>query len=500
MKVRLINNMAEAVRDRVRSFLRIEPAQKNTLQIRESLDYESEYVKNKVWYRGDADELSQLYKALNGDCNRDRFWCAVPTPGLSIRKIHTGLPGIIADVLTNIVMADMNEITVDEDMEDTWSKIQNDNRFHEIVSDALTETLVGGDGAFRISLDPAVSQYPIIEFVEGDRCDINTSRGRVTEVVIRTLYNRNGLPYVLLEHYGRGYVRTELTQNGKPVSLKLLPETADLIPEVTYDGDFMMAVPFRIFKSHKWRQRGRSIFTGKTDNFDAFDECWSQWMDALRAGRSKEYIPDNMLPRNPETGEVLKPNAFDHSFLKRDSSMAENSSDKIDVVQPSIPHESYLATYITCLDLCLQGIISPSTLGIDTKKLDNADAQREKEKTTLYTRNKMVDALQNIIPIVVDTVLKVYATANEQPLTDVETEVPFGEYANPSFESQVETVAKGKQGGVMSIEASVEELYGDSKDEEWKEEEVSRLKTEQGIAQVDEMTIDDTFGLPEGVE
>ena len=37
----------------------------------------------------------------------------------------------------------------------------------------------------------------------------------------------------------------------------------------------------------------------------------------------------------------------------------------------------------------------------------------------------------------------------------------------------------------MSIEAAVEELYGDSRDEEWKAEEVKRLKAEQGIAELE---------------
>ena len=40
--------------------------------------------------------------------------------------------------------------------------------------------------------------------------------------------------------------------------------------------------------------------------------------------------------------------------------------------------------------------------------------------------------------------------------------------------------------GIMSIEACVEELYGDNRTEEWKEEEVARLKAEQGIAEMDE--------------
>ena len=41
----------------------------------------------------------------------------------------------------------------------------------------------------------------------------------------------------------------------------------------------------------------------------------------------------------------------------------------------------------------------------------------------------------------------------------------------------------------MSIEASVDELYGDSKDEEWKKEEVARLKAEQGIAEMEEPSL-----------
>ena len=58
---------------------------------------------------------------------------------------------------------------------------------------------------------------------------------------------------------------------------------------------------------------------------------------------------------------------------------------------------------------------------------------------------------------------------------------------NPSFESQVETLAKARPGAsIMSIEAQVEAMWGDSKDEAWKAEEVKRLKAEQGIAEVEE--------------
>ena len=166
--------------------------------------------------------------------------------------------------------------------------------------------------------------------------------------------------------------------------------------------------------------------------------------------------------------------------------MRDKQQNVINTDQPVIPHESYLASYVTALDLCLQGIISPSTLGIDVKKLDNAEAQREKEKATLYTRNAIVEALQEILPDVVATCINAYHLLMGEGVEDVDVNIPFGEYANPSFESQVETVGKAKTQGIMSIERCVEELYGDTLDEHCKQEEIARLKAEQGISEVEE--------------
>ena len=58
----------------------------------------------------------------------------------------------------------------------------------------------------------------------------------------------------------------------------------------------------------------------------------------------------------------------------------------------------------------------------------------------------------------------------------------------------METVAKAKQGGIMSIERCVEELYGDSLDEHCKEEEIARLKEEQGIQSVEEPSLNMELG------
>ena len=218
-------------------------------------------------------------------------------------------------------------------------------------------------------------------------------------------------------------------------------------------------------------------------------------MDALRAGRAKSYIPECLVPHDPETGQVIRPNPFDNRYFASDNDMSEKAENKINTDQPDIPHESYLASYCTALDLCLQGIISPSTLGIDVKKLDNSEAQREKEKTTLYTRDAIIGALQETLPELVSVTINAYNILLKKSVEEVEVDVSFGEYANPSFESQVETLAKARPGvPLMSIEAQVEELYGDRKEEDWKKEEVARLKAEQGIAELEEPGVNQAAG------
>ena len=476
----MFEKVKESIASKMRSFLKIYTANGKSFNINELLDFDSNVAVNKIWYRGESYELSQLYKQL--DDNQYGFWGSVPTAGIEIRKIHTGLPKIMVNLLSSVVADDMQDVKFTSEADNTlWHDIAEENVFDTLVKSAINKTLYTGDGAFKISIDTDISQLPIIEFFEADRIKVKRKRGRVVEIVFKTAYSKDANTYILYEHYGKGYIRYELKNSfDKDVELATLEQTAGL-NNIEWDGDFMLAEYISFYSSDKFEGRGQSVFDAKRDNFDALDETWSQWIDALRAGRTKTYIPENLIPRNPNTGELLKPNTFDNRFIKLAPSMSENNDGKVSTESANIQHDSYLATYITALDLCLQGLISPSTLGIDNKKLDNAEAQREKEKATLYTRQTIVAELQRVLPALIQSVFYAYQTLNKLPLNEVECDVTFGEYANPSFESQVETVGKAKAQGIMSIEASIDELYGDSRDDEWKKEEVERLKAEQGI-------------------
>lgn len=482
--------LMDKIRHGLRDWLQIESTP-YSIKIRETTDFELSAIRNRIWYRGDSNELYQLY-AGNGNpydfADKYKFWASHSSPGMEMRKIHTGLPGMIVRMLTAIVLGDMNDFEfADSSTGELWDQIDKDNQFRKGLTDVLSEALVVGDGAFRISLCTDVSSMPIVDWVPGDRVEYVVEHGRLKEVVFKTPIYHNKRQYVLNEYYGKGYIRPELTDGENILDMSALPEITG-VPEGgwTFSDDLMLAVPFKVYKSSKYKNRGASIYDGKIDNFDAFDEAWSQWMDALRAGRANTYIPEDLIPRDPNTGLLMKPNPFDNRFIATGSNMSEGADNKIVVEQPGIPHDSYIATYTAALDLCLQGLISPSTLGIDTKKLDNAEAQREKEKTTLYTRNAIVDALQETIPSVIRAAIGAYDVMNHVQPREVKVDIPFGEYANPSFESQVETVAKAKTGGIMSINAAVDELYGDTKDRSWKETEVKRLKEEAGVMETEE--------------
>ena len=457
--------MTDKFKKGLQNWLQIQPVSPYHVSIQSYLDFETAAIRNRIWYRADGNELEQLYRQC--------------------RMLNDGL---IVKMLSAIVLPDMNAFEFDSDIQkNLWEDIEEENHFEALMDTCLKDTLVVGDGAFRIVLDPAESAHPIIEWVPGERVEFVYRYGRLKEVIFKIPWDKGD---VLHAHYGRGYIRHKLYRNEQEYPL---PKD---VQDWTFDESLMMAVPFKIYENAKYEGRGSSIYDGKLDSFDALDEAWSQWMDALRAGRSKTYVPESFIPRDPNSGMLLKPNAFDNRFIAGADDISEGAKNAITVTQPNIPHDSYMASYITALDLCLQGIISPSTLGIDTKKLDNAEAQREKEKTTLYTRASIVKAIQEQIPKLIQQCINAEKVLRGESIEEVKVDIPFGEYANPSFEAAVQTIAQARQSGIMSIERCVDELYGDTMDSSEKEEEVARLKEEQGISSVEEPD----FLVEEGID
>lgn len=469
----------ERIKAMVQNWLDIIPAANQTIIIQEKIPREIEILRSKLWYRGDADELWQFFHQV--DISQGGFWGTSPKRR-KIRKIHSGLPAIIADTLAYIVNSDLDSIKLERQNE--WEEIAEQIDFKSLVNKSIVDTLVDSDGAFKISVDTKTSNYPIVEFVGADRVEFEQSRGIISAIVFKTIYTVKSKHYVLHERYGKGFVESKLyDDNGNEVSLDYVPELEGIPEVVIFKGDYLMAVPLKFFESKKYPGRGKSIFDGgKSDCFDALDEVISQWIDAIRAGRVQKYIPEDLLPRNPDDGRVEQVNSFGTEFVKINTSLGDTTSSKIEVVQPEIKYEAFMQSYTNSLLMCLQGLVSPATLGIDVGKMSSADAQREKKDVTGNTRNTITGALEKALPVLIEAILKTYDNMNDKsPQNCGEITVSFGEYGAPDFDSRVETVGKASTYGIMSIETQVAELWGSSKDDNWKTEEVQRIKYEKGL-------------------
>ena len=126
----------------------------------------------------------------------------------------------------------------------------------------------------------------------------------------------------------------------------------------------------------------------------------------------------------------------------------------------------------------LIGVLSPATMGIDVSRKDNADAQREKEKVTIMTRNNIMVSETIFNKKLANQVLNIqeYMDTGDITLRSYEVSVKYCEFANPSFENLARTLLPLYTSNAISTEMYVEKLYGDSLSEEEKQTEIEKLE------------------------
>ena len=124
------------LRNKMQSWLQINPPIAMTINIQEVLDWQGNCIKNKIWYRGDPNELEQLYWQIpKHQVERQKFWASYPTPGQEMRKIHTGLPAIMVDTLAGIIKSNLNDFAFEGDaaVKDLWDNINDENHIKQLL-------------------------------------------------------------------------------------------------------------------------------------------------------------------------------------------------------------------------------------------------------------------------------------------------------------------------------------------------------------------------------
>lgn len=476
-----------------------------------------EYI---VWYLGDSDRLKNFFTRANAisynldplyNENKKSYFWAVSSTEHDIKRTHSGHPRNIVDTLVCIMT--IPNITNDSDktstVNDNLQKILKANHFkQQITQMSRPLTLVEGWGAWKINWDKKLSEYPILLYYRADRVDFIYQSGQLRAIIYKDFYqNAEGKDYVLYETRRLGdytdeagnittslYIEKELYEVTKsdmliPCELDTLPQLKDVTPRIIITNfKHFLGYPNIFYHDVSEEFYGRSVFTGKTDIFDDLDQCMSQGANAVRRSTIHEYFNALYLENDPETGLPVQPEAYDRKYIMYNGATGADGtasgSQPVQVVQPAINFTQYDEETRNLLLNAISGIMSPATLGIDIAKKDNADAQREKEKVTIFTRNNLLDEEEPIFEHICSDLLVAYELMNlkegeELKCREYQINVQYPEFANDSWEKKLETVQMGWGGGLISDKMALDMLYGDSISKERKDEELKFLKEQR---------------------
>ena len=77
-------SMKENLKERIRNFLEIQEPQGLSINVEQLFDIEGELFKNRLWLRGNANELETFYEHIDaGHAGNRHFWSSRPTKSMN---------------------------------------------------------------------------------------------------------------------------------------------------------------------------------------------------------------------------------------------------------------------------------------------------------------------------------------------------------------------------------------------------------------------------------
>lgn len=500
--------LIDAIKEKILRLLKIDhldynPNSERLTFITKDDNVDSRHLKEyRTWYIGDSDELTNYYTnfAVYGNAeepiyNRNKmnyFW-SIAVQESNIKRVHSGIPNAIISVLTYIVGTPIIN-SKDEELNKNIDYLIRKTELLKIINQQqLPLTLVEGWGAFKVNFDKRYSDVPIIQYYEADCVDFVYKSNFLIGVIFKDYYSYKNKNYVLIETRrianNNSYIEYELYKFGKDnevfkCDVSEIPELEDLQNIIIPNYNKILAVSSKFYFDPLNKNYGRSIFAGKIDLFDDLDQTLSQDSQTVRVSTPVEYYPVDLLERNRD-GKPQMPQVYNRQYVQKMSvpDGDGNFKDNIQTTQPQLNFDKYSQNAKTKLDYILTGILSPATLGIDVSTKDNAEAQREKEKITIMTRNNIIDSEEKIIKQLLTVCLDLQEYINTGTISiknkEYDINVIFEEFANPSLEQKISSLGNAYTNGLISEEKFLNLLWGNSISKEELEKEKQYLLSQK---------------------
>lgn len=470
----------------------------------------------RTWYSGDANELLNFYTVqqtfgfysniIYNRNNTNGFW-AKSSEECNIKRIHSGFSKAIIDTLNNII--GVPTITCKDYRLENIFKV-NDFKYR-LSNQMRTMALVEGDGCLKLNVNPLLSKVPLFEYYGAEDWEPIKKSGILLGLIFKTYYKDDkDKNYILFESrrlvQGGCLIDYDLFKVGKKddlfkVDFDSVPELSglDLKPQLIPNVRTLFAHPLIYYYNVLYPDRGKSIYDGCIDQLDFLDEVWSQASQTNRVSTPVEYYNVDVLQRTKK-GQMVLPQLYNRQFVEgpgQTDSDGLNSNKGIETTQPDLNFDKYasLAQDIK-LDI-LVGRLSPSSFGMDISKKDNAEAQREKEKQTIFTRNSIIERETPFIERICNDALILQDYIDTGYVKDInyEVSVKYDEFANPSFESELTILGPAWSQGQISTKDYVTLLWAGRKTEEEILETIQWLDENK---QKDDIDMSEMLGNAEG--
>ena len=450
-----------------------------------------------IWYQGDAMELLNFYTyemavttntEIWAERNQKNMFWGISSTESDIKRTHSGQAKNIIDTLVSIIdtpdcMAGSPEMGKDNPNNKKLQCILEENGFWELYKmTQVPMTLVEGWGAYKIWWDDSISDYPIIDYYNAEDVELVYSRRRLVGIIFKDYYTNGKRKYMIAEsRYIKGkklYIHTDvfditagdasLDSACKKIDKDNLPEGLKIdIEDTEVNINKFLAVPCIFYKDASGFLPGRSVLAGKIELLDDLDQCLSQAANTVRKSTPVEYINANFLERDRKTGLPIQPKAYDRKYVTFNGAKTSDGTDvggstPVFVTQPVLNFEQYDNEATAILLQIMNGLISPATLGMDIAKKDNAEAQREKEKITIFTRNNICSTEAGILRSLFNQVLiadEIMRT-NNVTATDYTVTVDFPEFGDSSFETKIALLGDQLDKDNLSVKMYLKQLYG----------------------------------------
>jgi len=480
------------------------------------------FLENGIWYSGDEQALAYFYRK-----EAKKFWRFGQTSESlnyfwgnsndNFRKIHSGFAQLLTEKMVDLIIGNGFALQVEgkdeESLQIELDEMLKENKLTLLMNKGIETESWSGGVSWKLTRNPLISDYPIIESWQPENYTNKIISGRVVEDIFYIYYEKGKQKYRLSEMYGvddvGAYIdyrldilqfdtlgQTQLEPKWLTAPMSDLEQTRDL-KRISFKGYFKRLSLYKPNKlpNSEFRNSimGESDYAGSYGAMDSLDEIQSTMIQEFRDGKLTRYFPDEYIPKNGQ-GEAQLPDDFKVNHVIYADSPSENvDKQKIIYAQGDVRIEKHLEAYKMVVTQIINNAgLSPLTVGITgLESIDaSSESQQEREKVSIRTRNKKIELWKEFLQDFIKTALEFHMMTKGMK-ANVDGEFQVGKVPEfeiiPTFEDYIIKSMRDRTDEVTSginitwdILSGVKYVHTDKTDKE--QLAISaRIKLENGI-------------------